>query len=309
VTFLALPVPRLEIRSRRPLGIGVFVLLAAVCFPMAPMAPMAPAASAADKVEVPSLERPVTDLTGTLDAGRIAVLEQTLKAFETRKGSQIAVLLVPTTQPETIEQFSIRVVERWKLGREDVDDGALLLVARNDRTVRIEVGYGLEGALPDVIAHRIVDQVIVPRFRTGDFAGGIAAGVERMIAVIDGEPLPLARESSRGDVPVNSLLPILMMVVLIGGTILRQLLGKFRGATTIGVLAGGIAWIMTAVLGISIFAGLLAFLFTWMGGGGGRWSSGRGVGGGFGGGGWSGGGGGWSGGGGGFGGGGASGRW
>lgn len=302
MTSIVVSLPRLRLRLRKALRVGVPVLLATL---------LAGPARAAERIAVPTLDRPVTDLTQTLDARRIAALEQTLKAFEARKGSQIAVLLVPTTQPETIEQFSIRVVEQWKLGRKDVDDGALLLVAKNDRTVRIEVGYGLEGALPDVIAHRIVDQVIVPRFRTGDFAGGIADGVERMIAVVDGEPLPLARETPRGGDRVGSLLPILMMLVLVGGSVLRQLLGKFGGATAIGFVAGWIAWIMTAVLGVSVGAALLAFLFTLMGGGGRRWSSGRGVGGGFGSGGWSGGGGGggWSGGGGGFGGGGASGRW
>ena len=107
-----------------------------------------------------------------------------------RKGSQIAVLIVPTTDGEAIEQFSLRVAEAWKIGRKKIDDGALLVVAKNDRHLRIEVGYGLEGALTDVTAKRIIDEIITPQFKTGDFAGGISAGVDRIIRIIDGEKLP-----------------------------------------------------------------------------------------------------------------------
>ena len=141
-------------------------------------------------VAVPPLTGRVVDQTGTLSSADIASLTQTLKDFEARKGSQIAVLIVPTTAPETIEQYSIRVAEAWKIGRKKIDDGALLLVAKDDHKLRIEVGYGLEGALTDVTARRIIDEIITPKFRTGDFAGGISAGVDRIIAVIDGEPLP-----------------------------------------------------------------------------------------------------------------------
>lgn len=146
-------------------------------------------------VAVPVLTGRVVDQTGTLSADAVARLDQKLKAFEARKGSQIAVLIVPTTQPEAIEQFSIRVAEAWKIGRKKIDDGAILLVAKNDRKLRIEVGYGLEGALPDVTAKRIIDEIITPKFKTGDFDGGIEAGVDRMIGVIDGEPLPTDRKS------------------------------------------------------------------------------------------------------------------
>src|SRR6201999_2602547 len=141
-------------------------------------------------VAVPPLSGRVVDQTGTLSSDTIASLTQTLKDLQARKGSQIAVLIVPTTAPETIEQFSIRVAEAWKIGRKKIDDGALLVVAKDDRKLRIEVGYGLEGALPDVTARRIIDEIIVPHFRTGDFAGGISAGVDRIIRIIDGEPLP-----------------------------------------------------------------------------------------------------------------------
>ena len=143
-------------------------------------------AAAAD-VAVPPLSGRVVDQTGTLSAGDISALTQTLKNLETRKGSQVAVLIVPTTAPETIEQYSIRVAEAWKIGRKKIDDGALLVVAKNDRKLRIEVGYGLEGALTDVTSKRIIDEIIVPKFRNGDFAGGISAGVDRIVAVIDGE--------------------------------------------------------------------------------------------------------------------------
>ena len=141
-------------------------------------------------VAVPQLTGRVVDQTGTLSSGDIAPLTQTLADLETRKGSQIAVLIVPTTDGEAIEQFSLRVAEAWKIGRKKVDDGALLVVAKNDRRLRIEVGYGLEGALTDVTTKRIIDEVITPKFKSGDFAGGISAGVNRMIRLINGEKLP-----------------------------------------------------------------------------------------------------------------------
>lgn len=269
------------------------------------------------QVEVPALTAPVTDLTQTLTPEQIATLDRTLRDYEAREGSQIAILLVPTTEPETIEQYAIRVAEVWKLGRRGVDDGVLVLVAKEDRAVRIEVGYGLEGALPDVIANRITDQVIVPRFREGDFFGGLSAAVDRIVAVLEGEPLPepeqRAPASGKG---IGSLLPLLFMFVFVGSSMLRRLFGGFGGASVTAGLAGVIVWLLTGTLIIAIGATVIAFffgLFGGMGGGGRGWSSRGGWGGGFGGGGWSGGGGfgggGWSGGGGGFGGGGASGRW
>src|SRR5580692_4943383 len=141
-------------------------------------------------VAVPPLSGRVVDQTGTLSSGDIASLTQTLKDFQARKGSQIAVLIVPTTEPETIEQYSIRVAEAWKIGRKKIDDGALLVIAKNDRKLRIEVGYGLEGALTDVTSRRIIDEEIAPKFKAGDFAGGISDGVDRIIGIVNGEPLP-----------------------------------------------------------------------------------------------------------------------
>ncbi len=266
------------------------------------------------QVAIPPLTARVTDQTATLDAGQRQTLEQTLAAFEARKGAQIAVLLVPTTGPEAIEQYSIRVAEAWKIGRAQSDDGVLLIVAKDDGTLRIEVGYGLEGVLSDATANRIIEEIIVPRFRAGDYFLGLTEGIDRLIRVIDGEalPAPARRESGGAAQGFETVLPIVLMVALVGGGILRRLFGRMGGAATTAVVVGGIVWFIVSVLGIAFVAALIAFVITLMGGGGGGWySSGRGhrggwtSGGGFGGGG----GGGWSGGGGGFGGGGASGRW
>src|ERR1044072_3471463 len=149
-------------------------------------------------VAVPPLTGRVIDKTGTLGSSDIASLDKTLRDFEARKGSQIAVLIVPTTQPETIEQYSIRVAEAWKIGRKKIDDGAILVVAKDDRKLRIEVGYGLEGGVTDATAKRIIDEGITPKFRSGDFAGGIADGVGRILRVIDGEPLPAPAKPQQG---------------------------------------------------------------------------------------------------------------
>lgn len=274
-------------------------------------------AGAVAQLAVPTLTAPVTDLTQTLSSQEIAALERRVRDFEAAKGSQIAILLVPTTQPETIEQYSIRVVEAWQLGRKGVDDGVLILVAKDDRTVRIEVGYGFEGALPDALAKRITDQVIVPRFRQGDFYGGLTAAVERIIAVLEGEELPApTRRAPAADSGLEGLLPLLFMAVIVGSSVLRRVFGSFGGAAVTGGIAGIAAWLFTGTLAVAIGIALVGFflgLFGGMGGGGRGWSNRGGWGGGFGGGSWRGGGGfgggGWSGGGGGFGGGGASGRW
>jgi uncharacterized protein len=285
----------------------------------------APVALAQQLVPVPQLTAPVTDLTGTLAPDQVAALDAKLRAFEQGKGSQVAVLIVPTTQPESIEQYSLRVVEAWRLGRKNVDDGALLIVALNDRKLRIEVGYGLEGALPDATANRIIDEDITPQFRRGDYYGGIATGVDRMLRVIDGEPLPEPelRSPSQGIPGLFTLLPFLFILAMVGGSIFRRMFGRVGGALAVGGLVGFLTWVLVGILGLALGAGFVAFLFALLGGLGGGgptsgsngWYSrrhGRGWGypGGYGGWGGSGGfGGGWSGGGGGFGGGGASGSW
>jgi uncharacterized protein len=272
------------------------------------------------EVAVPPLTGRVVDQTGTLTGADIASLTQTLKNLEASKGSQVAVLIVPTTAPETIEQFSIRAAEAWKIGRKRIDDGALLVVAKNDRHLRIEVGYGLEGALTDATTRRIIDEVITPKFRSGDFAGGIAAGVERMIAIIDGEKLP-APEPPHWQSPglassIDPLNPFVIVAVLAMAGILRGALGRLFGSAATGGLVGFLAWLFVGSIAASAIAGMIAFIFAFVADvlslGGGR--------GGYSGGGWSGGSSGWSGGssgdsggfsggGGSFGGGGASGSW
>ena len=263
------------------------------------------------QVAVPPLTARVTDTTGTLTREQQAGLERMLQEFEARKGTQIAVLMVPTTAPEPIEQYALRVAEQWKIGRKKVDDGAILVVAKDDRALRIEVGYGLEGALNDATASRIIREVIVPRFREGDFYGGINAGLDRMMRVIDGEPLPApARRSPAADGGFMQTLPFLFIAALVGGGILRAILGRFLGAAATGGVVGFLAWIFAGTLFMALLAGVLAFVFTLGGGVGGRgYYGGMGFprGGGWGGGGL--GGGGFRGGGGSFGGGGASGRW
>jgi uncharacterized protein len=260
-------------------------------------------------VAVPPLTARVTDLTGTLTGGAVARIESKLADLEAKKGAQIAVLIVPTTQPEDIEQYGIRVEEAWKLGRKGVDDGAYLIVAKNDRRVRIEVGYGLEGALPDAIANRIIEETITPHFKQGDFDGGVEGGIDRMIAVVNGEPLPAPDHKWERRSSLPSYLPFLLVAVFIGSGVLRSLFGRLFGSVATGGLAGGLAWLLSHVLPIGVGAGVIAFLFAMLAGSASRsWSAGRGWGGGFGGG--FGGGGGFSGGGGGGGGGGgASGSW
>ena len=272
---------------------------------------LALALGAAAQVAVPPLGARVTDLTATLDAGQRNALEQTLAAFEARKGAQVAVLIVPTTQPETVEQYALRVEEKWKLGRKRVDDGVLLVVAKNDRRMRIEVGYGLEGALNDATSRRIIDEDIAPLFRQGDFAGGIRAGVERIVKVIDGEPLP-----ARGRAPAAAtglldhldwLIPGFVALMVVQGA-LRGVLGRFLGSSVSAGIAGLAVWAIFGSIAAALVLGVVAFLLGLFGGNastsrGGGWSSGGSSGG------WSSGGGGFSGGGGSSGGGGASGSW
>ncbi|HXM80305.1 MAG TPA: YgcG family protein [Burkholderiales bacterium] len=263
------------------------------------------------QLPVPPLTARVIDQTATLTSEQKAELERKLRELELLKGSQIAVLIVPSTAPETIEQYALRVAEEWKLGRKGIDDGALLLIAKNERAVRIEVGYGLEGALNDATASRIIREIIVPRFHEGDFFGGISAGLDAMMRVISGEPLPEPKRAVSTDSGVGQALPVLLILALVAGGLLRAMLGRFLGGVVTGGIVGGLAWFLVGTMAIALIAGLVAFFFTLIGGGGRGFYGG--LPGGFGGGGFgrSGGfgGGGFSGGGGSFGGGGASGRW
>ncbi|MDP2370564.1 TPM domain-containing protein [Rhodoferax sp.] len=259
------------------------------------------------QVAVPPLTGHVIDQTGTLSAQQKAALEQTLTAFEARKGSQLAVLMIASSAPEEIEQYALRVAEQWKLGRKEIDDGAILVVAKIDRAVRIEVGYGLEGVLGDLTSKRIISETILPKFTSLDFYGGITAGVEQVIRVVEGEPLPApSARSGRGIGDVQQYAPMLFILALAVGGVLRATLGKVPGSLLTGGLVAVIAWFVVGAISMALIAGVVALFLTLMGGG----MLGRGMGGYYGGGGRGGhGGGGFSGGGGGFGGGGATGRW
>jgi uncharacterized protein len=264
---------------------------------------LAPCAATA-QVAVPPLVGHVTDQTKTLTPQQLFTLEQTLSAFEAQKGSQLAVLIVSTTAPEEIEQFALRVAEQWKLGRKKIDDGAIVVVAKNDRVLRIEVGYGLEGALSDITSKRIISETITPRFKQGDYFGGIQAGVGQIIRVVNGEPLPAPNSRAiDGNTDMRQLLPFLLIVALAVGGVLRSVFGKVTGVLMTGAAVSLVAWLLIGTVFLSALAGVAAMFVTALGGTrmlygmGGLGDVRRGGGGGF------------SGGGGGFGGGGASGRW
>lgn len=239
--------------------------------------------------DIPPLKVRVTDLTNTLTQQEKNSIETKLAAFEQEKGAQIAVLIVPTTAPEAIEQYSIRVFEAWKLGRKGVDDGVLLLVAKNDKKMRLEVGYGLEGVLPDAIAKRIISEVISPHFKQGNFAGGITAGVDAMMKVIGGEPLPAPQKRSKrskdGLDGMDKFMLVFFVVLLsgaIGNAILRRVFGKFIGSVFTFSLAAVAIWFILASLLWAIIVGFVAvFVSLAMAGGtGGQYYGGGGFGGG-----------------------------
>jgi len=262
-------------------------------------------------VAIPALTARVTDLTGTLSADTKAALEQQLATFEARKGAQLVVLVLPTTQPEAIEQFGIRLFDAWKIGRKGVEDGVMLIIAKNDRKLRIEVGYGLEGALNDATAKRIIDEIMAPPLRKGDIPGGIQAGVDAILKVVDGEtlppPKPAATSNGGGgmglsDIPQFAFFAILFAVI-VGGSFLRRMLGNLLGCAVAGGLSGGLGWLVIGGIG-GLVGGALAGIFLSIFGldlllsgilSGGRGGGFGGGGGGFGGGGGSGGGGGASG--------------
>lgn len=253
------------------------------------------------QVAVPQLTHRVTDLTATLGAEQVSALENKLAEFEAQQGSQIAVLIVPTTRPEDIAQFGIRVAEQWKIGRDRIDDGVILIVAKNDRALRIEVGYGLEGAIPDAVAKRVIAETITPHFKAGDFNGGIEAGVQQLMGLIRGESLPPPRRSDGG----SDDEPFVLLIVggIVAGWLLSFMMSRpaaggiaALGSGVVGALLLGLTPVLLVIV-IFVFAGVASGLRR-----GGGWSSGGRGGGGFGGGSWGGGGGG-------FGGGGASGSW
>jgi uncharacterized protein len=281
-------------------------------------------------LDVPPLRGRVNDYAGLIPADRALALEQRLARFEHDTGHQIVVLTIPSLKGESLEDFSIRVADAWKIGKKGFDNGAILLIARDDRKLRIEVGYGLEGVMPDAIASRIIREVITPSFRSGDFAGGIEAGVDAILKVTQGEKLPERARPASGPAAsrgasIMTILLITAMLALFIGMTRRRLLGGALGGAASGLIAtlfgsGGFGFVLLLAIAVGALLGAIGSSMAagsastqWTGGprrrrggwGGGVFPGGYGGGGGFGGGG----GGGFSGGGGGFGGGGASGSW
>ncbi|MEQ1662379.1 MAG: TPM domain-containing protein, partial [Thiobacillus sp.] len=209
-------------------------------------------------VAVPDLSRRVTDLTATLSADQVASLEQKLAALEAQKGSQLAVLIVPTTQPEDIAQFGLRVADQWKIGREKADDGVILVVAKDDRKLRLEVGYGLEGAIPDAIAKRVIAETITPYFKAGDFYGGIDAGVQQVTQLIQGESLPPPSPPSAAGGTGENLIVLIVLGFFLG-SFFSALLGRGLASSLAGAGTGTLAWLTAGGLGASLFVGGLVF--------------------------------------------------
>lgn len=249
-------------------------------------------------VAIPRLAARVTDLSATLTREQQAQLEAELAAIEQDKGAQVAILLMPSVQPETIEQFGIRLADAWQIGRRGVDDGVILIVAKADRKMRIEVGYGLEGALPDAVAKRIVAEILTPHFKAGDYFGGLLEATRTLQRVIAGEALPAPARKAAADEDDDLFFLVFVVIVLAGW--MRKLLGVL-GALIAAGLAGWLALMVFGSWLAAAAAALAGFVmsFARVGGKGSGWHTG-----------WGGGrGGGFSGGGGGFGGGGASGGW
>ncbi|MDO9603939.1 YgcG family protein [Hydrogenophaga sp.] len=212
---------------------------------------------------IPDLRARVMDLTGTLDAASVAAIESKLAAFEAERGSQVVVLMVPTTAPEDIADFTQRLGDAWKIGRRDVGDGVLFVVAKDDRRLRIATSKSLEGAIPDLMARRILDQAVTPAFRSGDYAKGVEAGVDQILARIRGEDLPLPDATpSHGadDFEWMDLLVFLAVAIPIISSVLRSIFGTKLGILLTGLGAGGVAWAISSVLWIAVIAGLLGML-------------------------------------------------
>lgn len=271
-------------------------------------------AAEGDPQAVPPLKTRVTDLTGSLSSADEARIEAKLRGFEREKGAQIAVLIVPTTQPEAIFDYAVRVGEAWKLGRKGVDDGVLFVIAKNDRKLQILTGPGIQGTLTDAMAKRIIAEIVAPRFRAGDFAGGIEQGVDRIIGLINGEALPAPQKKRVAvqSVSYEGYLVVGLIAAFLVGPLLKSLLGRFLGASATAGVTGAAAWWVAGGLvfplvaaAIIFFVVLLMGTMRFTGGGGSGWSGGHSSGGDWGGGSSDS----FSGGGGGFDGGGASGDW
>ena len=224
----------------------------------------------AEDAPIPPLTGRVLDISGALTAGQKRELEASLEAFETRKGSRIAVLITGTTFPEPIESFAIRVAETWKIGRKGVDEGIVVVMAKSDQAMRIEVGYGMEHVVPDAVAKRLVEEEFIPKVREGDVYGGLRAGLDRLMRVIDGEPLPEPKQEAGRGSDLRSIeayyIVFLVIVIAVAG-LLRALFGRVPAATMVGLGTGLLAWLIVAQVIVAALVGIVAFTFTLAGGG------------------------------------------
>ena len=217
---------------------------------------------AQDLLPVPALTARVIDQTGTLKPPQTAALEAKLAAFEAEAGPQIVVLMVPTTQPEDIAAYAQRVGDSWKIGRREVGDGLLIVVAVNDRRVNIQTAKALEGAVPDLAARQIIDRAIRPAFRAGDYAGGLDAAIDQLIARIKGEDLPEPKRPDGRDpgLDIEGLLLFFFVGVTVLGSILTRIFGRKLGSLFAAGATGGIAWWITASVLLALGAGIGALL-------------------------------------------------
>ena len=236
---------------------------------------VSPSSASTTLVQIPALQSAVTDLTSTLQPDELAALNQKLTQFVQQSGSQIAVLILPGTQPEDIAQFGIRLAEAWKIGRDKQDDGVILIVAKQERKMRIEVGYGLEGAIPDVVAKRIIREQLAPAFKQGQFYAGLNQATDTLMTLIQGEHLPAPDKSAQADQHGHwtSWLPMLMFAAIVLGAILKSMFGAFPGSVltggALGLLAG---WLGATVLIMALVALVSCIFVLAMGGGGGGYS-------------------------------------
>lgn len=232
-------------------------------------------------VEIPKLERPVTDLTGTLSDGQVQALENKLMDFKTKKGSEITVLIVPTTQPEDIAEFGIKVGDLSKIGRDKTDDGLILIIAKNDRKYRIEVGYGLEGVISDVVAKRITSEIVKPYFKNDDYFGGINAGIDQIMRVVEGESLPGPSQLNYSQQDDNGFI-FLLFGGLFAGSMLSSMFGRVAGGLIAGIGSGVLAYFFLGFGIGAILIGIIVFFLTSArSGSGGGWSNGGGSYGGY----------------------------
>ena len=221
---------------------------------------------AQDVQPVPALSGRVIDQTATLSPEQRGALDAKLAAFEAASGPQIVILLVPATAPEDIASYAQRVADTWKIGRREVGDGLLLVVAKNERAVRIEVAKALEGAVPDLAARQVIDRALVPAFRNGDYAGGLNAGLDLLMARIRGEALPVPAPrggggaGSTGGLPIEQFGMFLFIGVMVVGGLLSAVLGRKLGSMATALAAGGAAWWLSASALLALGAALAAVL-------------------------------------------------